>query len=646
MAKIRIKPDIKRKYNTSNRRSEIGSIGRSHSALFQYNLATEEYLNALKWPDNLTIYEKMKRSDAQIKAMLLVLELPIRSTQWIIEPTDNSRKAKQIAEFIENNLFKGPPDGMTMHWDDLLRQICLMFPFGHSIFEKVYKVDNAGFLTWRKFSPRPVSTIYDFLYDTNGGPLGIEQYKINENFEIVNIPIDKLLMFTHRMENGDVRGTSVLRAAYKHWYIKDFIYKIHNIGIERNHVGTPFIELPPGVTPEDEEKGKKVVTDLRSSESGGATIPNGFKLDIFEGKRQMADIMPYLNHQDLMIVRSVLAQFINLGSGDTGSFALSKDQSDLFLMMLNAEAKYIANVFNSYAIPQLVRYNYDSDLYPTLGFKPLAGSDKLLETLKLLSDGKLIIPDIDLETWIREMLDLPEKSEESYDIDNNSDKSDEEDKEKGEIDEDIEADNEGNESNDKEEMDKEIEDEASKATKKEDVSKESDIKKKDKKKKEDKENKKKMSEPEKKIWHRDLTKYEESVNFVNIDNKITSLEESFKKDGRKYINNIVKDLSSKAKKTKSEKLAMIQVGGKNELTQFVMRHMKESIQFGADQASKELDIESPTIDINSLKAEASLVANNIAERIKTKFLSEYLKNISNNESIMDAAKKAERLLMK
>jgi hypothetical protein len=626
-----IKPDKKRKYNTNNRRSEIGSIGRSHSALFQYNLATEEYLNKLKWPDNLTIYEKMKRSDAQIKALLLVLELPIRSTQWYVEPADNSRKAKQVAEFIEENLFKGPPDGMTMHWDDLLRQICLMFPFGHSIFEKVYKVDKSGFLTWRKFSPRPVSTIYDFLYDTNGGPIGIQQYKINESFQIVDIPIDKLLMFSHRMENGDVRGTSVLRSAYKHWYIKDFIYKIHNIGIERNHVGTPYVKLPPGVTPEDEAKGKEVVTSLRSSESGGATIPDGFILDIFEGKRQMHDIMPYLNHQDLMIVRSVLAQFVNLGSGETGSFALSKDQSDLFLMMLNSEAKYIANVFNSYAIPQLVRYNFNSDLYPKLTFKPLGGSDKLLETLKLLVDGKLIVPDLELETWLREMLDLPEKSEEEYDIkDDKGDGKDDENKDESNDDAKVnKTSSKDNDSEDKDEMDKEIEEDADEATSKED------------KKKEDK---KKMSEDI--VWHRDLTPYEKNVNFADIDKKITSLEESFKNDGKKYINNIIKDLSSKAKKTKPDKLAMIQVGGKNELTQFVMRHMKESIQFGMDQAAKELDIESSKVDINSLKAEASLVANNIAERIKTKFLFEYLKNLSNNEEISVAAKKVERLLMK
>ena len=626
-----IKPDNKRKYNTNNRRSEIGSIGRSHSALFQYNLATEEYLNKLKWPDNLTIYEKMKRSDAQIKALLLVLELPIRSTQWYVEPADNSRKAKQVAEFIEENLFKGPPDGMTMHWDDLLRQICLMFPFGHSIFEKVYKVDKSGFLTWRKFSPRPVSTIYDFLYDTNGGPIGIQQYKINESFQIVDIPIDKLLMFSHRMENGDVRGTSVLRSAYKHWYIKDFIYKIHNIGIERNHVGTPYVKLPPGVTPEDEKKGKEVVTSLRSSESGGATIPDGFDLDIFEGKRQMHDIMPYLNHQDLMIVRSVLAQFVNLGSGDTGSFALSKDQSDLFLMMLNSEAKYIANVFNSYAIPQLVRYNFNSDLYPKLTFKPLGGSDKLLETLKLLVDGKLIVPDLELETWLREMLDLPEKSEEEYDIkDDKGDGKDDENKDESNDDAKIDkTSSKDNDSEDKDEMDKEIEEDAEEATSKED------------KKKEDK---KKMSEDV--VWHRDLTPYEKNVNFADIDKKITSLEESFKNDGKKYINNIIKDLSSKAKKTKPDKLAMIQVGGKNELTQFVMKHMKESIQFGMDQAAKELDIESSKVDINSLKAEASLVANNIAERIKTKFLFEYLKNLSNNDEISIAAKKVERLLMK
>src|SRR4030042_6092423 len=511
---------------------EIGHIGRSSSSLFQYNLATDEYLQTLTWPYNITIYNKMLRSDAQIKAMLLMLELPIRSTQWYVEPFDKSRKAKKAAEFIEQSLMEGPPNGMSVHWDDLLRNICSMFPFGHSVFEKVYKVDKDGYLKWKKFAPRPQATIYDFKYDDNGGPKGITQTLYNKGFAQVEIPIDKLLIFSHRADNGDIRGTSALRAVYKHWIIKDFLYKIINIGIERNHVGTPTIKLPPGATDDDIEKAIKIVNSLRSSDLGGVTIPDGFLLELFEGKRNMVDIMPYLQHQDLMIVRSILAQFINLGTTDTGSFALSKDQSDMFLMMLNSEAKYIASVFNSYAIPSLIKYNFDTDLYPYLCFKPLGGYvNKLFGTLKLLTDGGLVIPDKGIEEWLRDMLELPEKSD-IEDIYMQPNKQ-------IETKEDIEITKDAKQVDDN--TDKKEDDDNAEQMEKQVKSNKS-------KKIDNDEEKKELNETTERFWRKRKPE-EEGINFEEMDNKITELEEKFKDGSKRIISKIIKDLSERVQTT-------------------------------------------------------------------------------------------------
>lgn len=76
----------------------------------------------------------MRRSDAQIHACLLALELPIRSTMWYIEPgstinadgesevTDSDRELK---EFVEKAIF----EQMETTFDDLLRQILSMCTF-------------------------------------------------------------------------------------------------------------------------------------------------------------------------------------------------------------------------------------------------------------------------------------------------------------------------------------------------------------------------------------------------------------------------------------------------------------------------------------------------------------------------------------
>ncbi|MCK8827724.1 hypothetical protein MWH25_08200 [Natroniella acetigena] len=224
---------------------------------------------------------------------------------------------------------------MTQHWDDFLRLALTMLPYGHSVFEVVYE-EKDGQIQWRKFAERPQRTIHDFYYDEHGGPNGIKQLRVGgHSFDFVDIPIEKLLIFSNRMEGGDLRGQSVLRSAYKHWSIKDFIYKLMNIGIERNLVGTPVMELPKNYSEEDKKLARQAVENLRSSEKGGATIPHGFILDIFEGKRNMMDLMPYIKHHDVLMSRSILAQFLNLGSTETGSRAVSEDQSSLYLMSLN-----------------------------------------------------------------------------------------------------------------------------------------------------------------------------------------------------------------------------------------------------------------------------------------------------------------------
>lgn len=388
-------------------KNELGGTGRSYAQRFQQYLGTDEYLSNLQFPYDVPIYEKMARSDGQVKAMLLMLSLPIRSTEWFIKPKDDSAEAKKIASFVEDCLFGGYGTGLSNGFDDFIKDVTTMFQFGHSIFEKVFEVKN-GKYKWKKFAVRPQSTIYDIYYDNVGDVKGIEQYMIHNNWDKVYIPIEKLLIYSHDMQQGNVRGTSVLRAAYKHWTIKDFLYKIVNVGVERNFIGTPVLTLPEGYTQEDKELADEIVTTLRSSEFGGVRLPDGFILDMFEGKRTLTDVLPYIEHQDKLMSKSVVAGFMDLGSnGGTGSFALSSDQSQMFLMMLDSSAKNICNTTNTHAIPEIVRYNFDSDLIPTLGFKPM-NSTKVINTLKTLVDGKIVLPDDDLEGYIRSMLDLPD----------------------------------------------------------------------------------------------------------------------------------------------------------------------------------------------------------------------------------------------
>jgi hypothetical protein len=124
-----------------------------------------------------------------------------------------------------------------------------------------------------------------------------------------------------------------------------------------------------------------------------------------------------IQHHDTMIVKAALAQFLNLGTGDVGSWALSRDHSQLFLMGLNSVAQWFADHINRYAIPQLCRLNFGEDFtdFPELTFADLRlvlQREVLAEAISKLVQVGILTPDRSLQEWARDVFDLPPLPEE------------------------------------------------------------------------------------------------------------------------------------------------------------------------------------------------------------------------------------------
>jgi hypothetical protein len=135
------------------------------------------------------------------------------------------------------------------------------------------------------------------------------------------------------------------------------------------------------------------------------------------GQRANQAFVEAIQHHDTMIVKSVLAQFLNLGTGDVGSWALSRDHSQLFLMGLNSVAQWFADHINRYAIPQLCRLNFGEDFtdFPELTFTDLRlvlQREVLAEAISKLVQTGILTPDRSLQEWVRDVFDLPPLPEE------------------------------------------------------------------------------------------------------------------------------------------------------------------------------------------------------------------------------------------
>lgn len=397
----------------------LTSLGASGVAIFSGIITSEEYNPDFYWRDGIKIYEQMLRSDGQIRAIRTVLENPIKRAIWSIEPGSTAPRDKEIASFVESCLFHDmiytTATGRKQHqtWAQILHHILMHLWYGFMLFEIDWRVED-GWVKWAKWEPLLPRTIWRWWVGPDTQLEGIQQWTFkNYNYAFADIPADKLLPFINQQEGANFEGLSLLRTAYKHWWYKSNFEKIEAIGIERNAVVPPIITLPENFTAADIQAAQTLGANMRASELGYATLPPGWLLEYPKGMTPFTtQVQPAIQYHDVLMARNVLAQFINLGSTETGAYALAEAQQEMFLEALEAVTDYICDQIDNVAIQRLVDYNFDNvEVYPRLRASSLANADitQLADAVSKLKarDANFLTPDPEMEDYLREQMHFP-----------------------------------------------------------------------------------------------------------------------------------------------------------------------------------------------------------------------------------------------
>lgn len=393
------------------KKPQFSEIGRTGVQFFSGLVSGEEYLSDLEGESGLAVYDRMRRSDGQVRGTLFAITLPIRQANFYIDPPTDDKQDVEIAEIIQKNLL----EEMSITWDDLIRQILTYLIFGYSIFEKVWHFSD-GFIKLKKLAPRIQKSLYKWKLDKEGGLAGITQYaqSLDNNFEYYDIPIDKLIVFINEKEGSNFDGISVLRSAYKHWYIKDELYKVDAIGHDRFASGIPYAKEPENANPKDTVRVSTILENLYSREKSWVQMPFGWDIGILEKIGANDSIMSSISHHNEEISKNILTQFINLGTTKSGSRALGESFEELFLLSINAICEYIEDNMNRYVIKQMVDYNWTVKEYPKLRHgKIVLNVSKWLEGIAKIGGGNILHSDIEIENHVRKTLGFPETKEEN-----------------------------------------------------------------------------------------------------------------------------------------------------------------------------------------------------------------------------------------
>lgn len=277
--------------------------------------------------------------------------------------------------------------------------------------------NNPGLFTIRKLAARMPLTISEIKTARDGGLLGIRQWPDKRNVLNPNslqpllIPTNRLVAYVHEQEGQDWYGTSVLRSTYKNWLVKDKLIRIDTVNQERNGVGIPIVIAGEDATREQIHDGRILAQAYRAGQAAGGALPFGWDLRFRGVEGSTPDTIASIRYHDEQITKSVLGQFLNLGTTDSGSRSLGETFVDFFKLTQEAIAREFMTTFNQHVIEDLVDHNFGIDAAaPLLAFDTEPDASAAIVDLVALVNAGLIEPDDGIKEYVRDRYKLPEAS--------------------------------------------------------------------------------------------------------------------------------------------------------------------------------------------------------------------------------------------
>lgn len=417
--------------------SELGRTGLNRFG----GWISEEWLPELQGSKGAEIYKRMSTNDAIIGGGLFAIEMVAKQVPWRAVPGGSSSRDLEAAEFLESCLYD-----MEFSWPATLSEILTMYPFGWAVLEKVFKICRGrdqkdprfrsqyddGRVRVRKLAPRAQETLQDWEYDEDTDTLRAMIQLAPPDFQELRVPIEKCCHFRMSSAKDNPEGQSGLRRTYRAWYIATNLEDFEAIGMERDLAGYPVLYVPKEIAdpdPEDEEvvaahdDFMALITSVRRDETEGLLLSserdgNGqllyeLKLVSSSGTRQISTNQAIMRWKSAIAV-SMMTDFLLLGQGKQGSFALAETKSKLFAQAISAILDIIVEEINASVVPDLVEFNpsifedLEKPSYFVHGKVEIPNLEQLANFLQKLGyKADWLRGDVILENHLRSQADLP-----------------------------------------------------------------------------------------------------------------------------------------------------------------------------------------------------------------------------------------------
>jgi len=395
----------------------------------------EEFIPSLRGSRRMATYKEMRWNDATISGSFFAMELLARKASWIFRAEGSDPADIETADFLNSCL-----GDMEHPWTDFISEAMSMAPFGFSLNEFVLKKRSGdtgdkttqsqyddGRIGIRKLAPRSQDSVDRWALGESGDVIGVHQVA-PPDFKPRYIPIEKLLHLRIMSSKGDPNGLPILRGMHRAWYFKKRIENLEAIGVERDLAGIPVARIPaeyllPSASSEQKaaaEEYRRIITNIRRDEQEGLLLPSDkddkgnylYTIELLSGgsRRQFATNEIVLRYAREM-AESMMADFLKLGNGSTGSFALSSSKTELFALVVGALLDIVAEGFNRKIVTLLLQLN--PTLRPTAPVKLTHGDieeadlKEFGEYAKALTVAGIPLDDILTQAHLRAIAGFP-----------------------------------------------------------------------------------------------------------------------------------------------------------------------------------------------------------------------------------------------
>lgn len=354
------------------------------SRILQINygdISDNEFRPDFEGRDGLEKYRKMEEEDT-VKKVLNYIFSGIRNQEYYIDYASEEPIDLEAAAFIADQL---GVDGMQSNkygFQRLLKTYENCLKYGTSYGEIVLALAD-GRAVLDKFIPIHPLNVEKINYDARGGPKSISvEGKIagekGKDFK-KDVPIHKLVIFVNEDE-GDLRGQSILRAAYFPYRIKREMIKLVNKGYERFLLGIPMIKAPAGVTEEHPswKIAENIARKFAMNPRAGLVLPDGWEVEVVTASSSMPDAMPYIHMMNSAIAESMGVDWATLGKDGNSSGGYGHS-ANLVAATERVIRMYVDNFcahVNTYLIPKLLVQNFpELTHYPVLRYSTVTHID-------------------------------------------------------------------------------------------------------------------------------------------------------------------------------------------------------------------------------------------------------------------------------